>query len=648
MGNGDEEDFSKKKLYNQSLIARSELKALCRERKLAVSGTKAVLIERLNGSKPPTKSSIKTNRASQPLSLRGTESGKQREPGHLADGAVEENIRQRTLGAPSTQQQALSTGSPRLSGPPKVVERPHVAHRRTLLSNGELNHLRHVSEEGASTQEALPKDLSGKGGHQTNGPAGLAVSNTPQKQEALANTSRRDEVRLSADVAANGSPKQSLLGPSFRSQDTASIQVSAGDAVILNRRLAISSETASKQKSMANTLKRGSTPPNANLPAPTSLKQIQSVQSFRADERSSIQASSRKTITSTKRFVTPFKKQINSDGTIDQVPSLNKSPAQEFFTLNIQLEWFNKLPKKLLGYLDPKEQHKRRTKMSEVLDKPSLLSIALNNTQNAKSCLRFLIARLYNKLSTMEEEGCSLDSVLSLNSVIKVESLATGLCCATLSNQDQVCFIANTGEVIGSGINGLEKLSNGTQLSIRNDWQRFIHEQIQDVVESKNLFNCVKTSDSDTYPHGISRHFMTSCKDVELLELAKTYVLANLAPNSTSGRWMSIFESCAEFNGVHVTTTNRVRDEPSELSLFLPSAHHVEKVYLKSESGHRFHEAICAIQTCNRTHICLSLTGQVIGNDEEGVVKLWQDLLGCDDEGVKLSFSKESAWSQSS
>jgi hypothetical protein len=73
------------------------------------------------------------------------------------------------------------------------------------------------------------------------------------------------------------------------------------------------------------------------------------------------------------------------------------------------------------------------------------------------------------------------------------------------------------------------------------------------------------------------------------------------------------------------------------LSLFLPASHYVEKVYRESEHGKILHEAICSIQTSNRTHFCLKLTGQIIGNDQEGVVIIWQELLGCDAEGVKKS-----------
>lgn len=73
----------------------------------------------------------------------------------------------------------------------------------------------------------------------------------------------------------------------------------------------------------------------------------------------------------------------------------------------------------------------------------------------------------------------------------------------------------------------------------------------------------------------------------------------------------------------------------SELAMFLPSAHYVEKVYRTAEDGKSLHEAICAIQTARRTHLCLRMTGQIIGNDEEGLVALWGELLGCDERGVR-------------
>ncbi|EGG02011.1 uncharacterized protein MELLADRAFT_110516 [Melampsora larici-populina 98AG31] len=332
-----------------------------------------------------------------------------------------------------------------------------------------------------------------------------------------------------------------------------------------------------------------------------------------------------------KPFVTPFKKISKPNCNTIQKPCLENLLTCD--SIDLHVNWYNRIFDKLLDRLESPEEDKQDLKRLGMITKAQLIEISVGDEKiQAISCLRFLIARLYNKLSTMEEEGSSLFSVLSLPSVIKVEEVTKGISCGMLTSKETVYFISYTGELLGSD----SQLVSDPKRNIRSDWEEFIKSRsIDDINECKDLLELVRTSDFDTYPHGISRHFISGCNDSELLEHAKTYVLANLAPNSTSGEWKSIFDCFAEFNSIHKSMPTTKTSTSTSLSLFLPASHYVEKVYRKTELDKLLHEAICSIQTSNRTHLCLKLTGQIIGNDQEGVVILWQELLGCDVEGVK-------------
>lgn len=235
----------------------------------------------------------------------------------------------------------------------------------------------------------------------------------------------------------------------------------------------------------------------------------------------------------TRKFVTPLRnpkkfieKPLHSS---IQTPSFERHASWDYFEL--QLDWFQVVTNKLVEHLNLESQQQFHRINVKFIDHDFLASLggSVDTAEKATTCLRFLIARLYNKLSTMEDEGCSLLSVLSMSSVVKSEEVAPGLSRAILSSQEMFYFLSKTGEIIGSGSPTLHPVpSEGRYL--RADWEHFVDGHLECLSRSEiDLFNCVRTCDFDTYPHGISQIYLASCKDEELIDLAVTYVLANLS-----------------------------------------------------------------------------------------------------------------------
>ena len=62
--------------------------------------------------------------------------------------------------------------------------------------------------------------------------------------------------------------------------------------------------------------------------------------------------------------------------------------------------------------------------------------------------------------------------------------------------------------------------------------------------------------------------------------------------------------------------------------------HHVEKVSFISRDGQALHPAVACVQTPNREYFVLRENGLQIGCEEDGVVNLWMELLGCTASGT--------------
>ena len=56
--------------------------------------------------------------------------------------------------------------------------------------------------------------------------------------------------------------------------------------------------------------------------------------------------------------------------------------------------------------------------------------------------------------------------------------------------------------------------------------------------------------------------------------------------------------------------------------LFLPQQHCIESVSFMAH----LHPALCVVQTINFAHLVVALTGQVVGNEDEGLFEGWQSV----------------------
>jgi hypothetical protein len=57
-----------------------------------------------------------------------------------------------------------------------------------------------------------------------------------------------------------------------------------------------------------------------------------------------------------------------------------------------------------------------------------------------------------------------------------------------------------------------------------------------------------------------------------------------------------------------------------------------------------FHPALAMVhRASSHTHFVLQETGQVVGNTEEGIVPIWQGILGCDECGNEVG-SSDAFW----
>jgi hypothetical protein len=63
------------------------------------------------------------------------------------------------------------------------------------------------------------------------------------------------------------------------------------------------------------------------------------------------------------------------------------------------------------------------------------------------------------------------------------------------------------------------------------------------------------------------------------------------------------------------------------------SHHHVESVHFQTPGKKHFHPAVASVQTPAREYFILKDNGMLIGTEEDGVNRLWQTLLGCDEKG---------------
>ncbi|KAA1469769.1 hypothetical protein DENSPDRAFT_773681, partial [Dentipellis sp. KUC8613] len=203
--------------------------------------------------------------------------------------------------------------------------------------------------------------------------------------------------------------------------------------------------------------------------------------------------------------------------------------------------------------------------------------------------------------------------------------------------------LESTCEVIGKPqlhIAGNGNVTAG-DLPVRADWSRYIESRIVPAPTGQHvpLLAHLKWASQGEYERGISRHWLERVEKKgkegrALRVVAERYVLACVVGNSVSGSWMSAVQMAQEFAGLAEREPGKPRQP--QVSMFLPAHHHVESVHFTAASCAPLHPAIAVIHTLAREYFVLKDNGMQIGCEEDGIVDVWQGILGCDQSGMAL------------
>lgn len=60
------------------------------------------------------------------------------------------------------------------------------------------------------------------------------------------------------------------------------------------------------------------------------------------------------------------------------------------------------------------------------------------------------------------------------------------------------------------------------------------------------------------------------------------------------------------------------------------SHHHIESVHFTTSKGEALHGGVAIVQTPGREYYVLRDNGMQVGCEEEGIPKVWQEIIGCD------------------
>lgn len=195
--------------------------------------------------------------------------------------------------------------------------------------------------------------------------------------------------------------------------------------------------------------------------------------------------------------------------------------------------------------------------------------------------------------------------------------------------------IGQTGELIASSPQlavlplAPERLEKA---NVRQDWQAFIKEQSKPSGVPR-LIDRLRTKNSSDSPGGISKRWAQSISDLadgsDLLAVARRAVYTACASNSFSGSQMAAWQIEAELAGRGAPSSEAAPNKLPEL--YLPESEQVDSVHFPPAPTH---DAVAYVhRSSGHTDIVLRETGQVIGEEDGGVVPLWQGLLGCDERG---------------
>ncbi|WWC95586.1 hypothetical protein V866_002451 [Kwoniella sp. B9012] len=198
------------------------------------------------------------------------------------------------------------------------------------------------------------------------------------------------------------------------------------------------------------------------------------------------------------------------------------------------------------------------------------------------------------------------------------------------------------GDVISSN---LDKYKGGSihGCPVRHDWYKYILSDQPSTPGITSLLDHVKTKDPSHHPHGIARAWKERVEARgsagQLIQIAKRAVLASCALNSFSGSKLSATEMDAHTLGYQTISRG---NNSSPVEMYLPESSQVLSVHVDKPP---YHPALASVHRHSGiTDFVLAETGQVVGNEDEGVSSLWQGFLGCDSNGNENRSNMAAFW----
>ncbi|CAG8572739.1 19281_t:CDS:2 [Dentiscutata erythropus] len=272
--------------------------------------------------------------------------------------------------------------------------------------------------------------------------------------------------------------------------------------------------------------------------------------------------------------------------------------------------------------------------------------------------LRFCVARFYyytqcgGYTGLLEDIPCILDVNEIIEEIWKIR----------LVNGDELVIIGATGEVIGHDFDNIHNNDNTEEPSrinteessrigwwstldnwidtdtelhddqvrkaqLRVDWATYIRSKPQftsnnnkesilpSTIDNSPIFLINKViTENVNYPNSIHKSITFESNPLEYIYSAR-YVLSSVEPFTVSGT----LQPKPHWKVARILAFKHSLLESVE-SIKLPG----EKVF-----GKKLNENICFIQTPSRGVFVLKVTGQIIGNEDDGINFMWQMLLGC-------------------
>ncbi|KAI0693960.1 hypothetical protein BC835DRAFT_1039478 [Cytidiella melzeri] len=266
--------------------------------------------------------------------------------------------------------------------------------------------------------------------------------------------------------------------------------------------------------------------------------------------------------------------------------------------------------------------------------------------------LRFLLTRLWFTVSIggARNDDWLHGSIVSAKEVVAGEIWGVSFSLSnkkssSLGRVSTVYVLEATCEVIGHTLPPLPQDNEDQEantLALRVDWSSYLSKCMQAVdLQPVSLLSQLKWAHHAEYDRGLSRLWLTRISKegeagIQKRRVAERYVLACVVANSVSGTWMSTVDMAQEFAGMpsrYGLSTSRTHAQDT-VSLYLPAHHHVESVHFATSAGVPLHPALAVIQTPSREHFILKDNGMEVGCEEDGVLSLWMELLGCDSKGL--------------